>query len=238
MVGGVTESASNIKVGPGLDPTTQMGPLVSDEQFARVTSYIEKGRTSGAKVAVEGTRVGNLGYFVAPTVLENTTPDMKVIREEIFGSVVCAQPFADDDLDRIAKRANDTIYGLATSVWTRNGGLGHKLASQIRSGTVWINYHNVFNASLLFGGYAQSGWWPADGRGGVPQLHGGESRHSRAVIGLRPWEAASCRLSEVARSARMQRSAQKLTVRAALMAPTRSGFVLATSHRRWRKFSS
>jgi phenylacetaldehyde dehydrogenase len=158
VVGGVAEIASNIKVGPGLDPTTQMGPLVSGEQFVRVTSYIEEGRTSGAKVAVGGTRVGNLGYFVAPTVLENTTPDMKVIREEIFGPVVCAQPFDDDDLDSIAKRANDTIYGLAASVWTRNGGLAHKLASRIRSGTVWINCHNVFDASLPFGGYKQSGW--------------------------------------------------------------------------------
>jgi phenylacetaldehyde dehydrogenase len=158
VVGGVAEIASNIKVGPGLDPTTQMGPLVSDEQFARVTGFIEEGRTSGAKIAVGGMRVGNLGYFVAPTVLENTTPDMKVIREEIFGPVVCAQPFDDDDLDRIASRANDTIYGLAASVWTRNGGLAHKLASRIRSGTVWINCHNVFDASLPFGGYKQSGW--------------------------------------------------------------------------------
>jgi phenylacetaldehyde dehydrogenase len=135
-----------------------MGPLVSEEQFARVTSYIEDGRKSGAKVAIGGDQVGNRGYFVAPTVLENTTPDMKVIREEIFGPVVCATPFDDDDLDRIAKQANDTIYGLAASVWTRNGGTAHKLASRIRSGTVWINCHNVFDASLPFGGYKQSGW--------------------------------------------------------------------------------
>ncbi|HET6307077.1 MAG TPA: aldehyde dehydrogenase family protein [Rhodopila sp.] len=158
VVEGVAEIAGKIKVGPGLDPATDMGPLVSDEQFSRVTSYIEDGRRSGAKVAVGGNRVGNLGYFVAPTVLENTTPNMKVIREEIFGPVVCAQPFDDDDLDRIAKQANDTIYGLAASVWTRNGGTGHKLASRIRSGTVWINCHNVFDASLPFGGYKQSGW--------------------------------------------------------------------------------
>jgi phenylacetaldehyde dehydrogenase len=158
VVGGVAEIAGKIKVGPGLDPATEMGPLVSDEQFARVTGYIEHGRESGAKVAVGGTRVGNLGYFVAPTVLENTTPDMKVHREEIFGPVVCAQPFDDDDLDRIAQQANDTVYGLAASVWTRDGGTAHKLASRIRSGTVWINCHNVFDASLPFGGYKQSGW--------------------------------------------------------------------------------
>jgi hypothetical protein len=158
VVAGVSEIAGKIKVGPGLDPATEMGPLVSDEQFSRVTGYIEAGRTEGAKIAVGGSRVGNLGYFVAPTVMENTTPYMKVIREEIFGPVVCATPFDDDDLDRIAKKANDTIYGLAASVWTRNGGTAHKLASRIRSGTVWINCHNVFDASLPFGGYKQSGW--------------------------------------------------------------------------------
>jgi phenylacetaldehyde dehydrogenase len=158
VVAGVSDIAGKIKVGPGLDPSTEMGPLVSDEQFARVTNYIKDGRESGAKVAVGGERVGNLGYFVAPTVFENTKPDMKIITEEIFGPVVCAQPFDDDDLDRIAKQANDTIYGLAASVWTRNGGTAHKLASRIRSGTVWINCHNVFDASLPFGGYKQSGW--------------------------------------------------------------------------------
>ncbi len=158
VVAGVADIASKIKVGPGLDPATEMGPLVSEEQFARVTSFIADGRGAGAKVAVGGNRVGNLGYFVAPTVLENTTPDMRVIREEIFGPVVCATPFGDDDLDAIAKQANDTVYGLAASVWTRNGGTAHKLARRIRSGTVWINCHNVFDASLPFGGYKQSGW--------------------------------------------------------------------------------
>jgi phenylacetaldehyde dehydrogenase len=158
VVSGVADIAGKIRVGPGLDPLTEMGPLVSDEQFSRVTAYIEDGRQAGAHVAAGGDRVGNLGYFVAPTVLERTTPDMKVIREEIFGPVVCAQPFDDDDLDVIARRANDTIYGLAASVWTANGGVAHKLASRIRSGTVWINCHNVFDASLPFGGYKQSGW--------------------------------------------------------------------------------
>jgi phenylacetaldehyde dehydrogenase len=158
VVSGVADIAGKIKVGPGLDPATEMGPLVSDEQFARVTGFIEEGRKAGAKIAVGGDQVGNRGYFVAPTVLENTTPHMKVIREEIFGPVVCATPFDDNDLDRIAKQANDTIYGLAASVWTRNGGTAHKLASRIRSGTVWINCHNVFDASLPFGGYKQSGW--------------------------------------------------------------------------------
>jgi phenylacetaldehyde dehydrogenase len=158
IVSGVADIASKIKVGPGLDPATEMGPLVSSEQFDRVTGYIRSGRDQGARVAVGGERVGDRGYFVAPTVFENTSPDMKIITEEIFGPVVCAQPFDDDDLDRIAKEANDTQYGLAASVWTRNGGTAHKLAQRIRSGTVWINCHNVFDASLPFGGYKQSGW--------------------------------------------------------------------------------
>jgi phenylacetaldehyde dehydrogenase len=158
VVSGVADIAGKIKVGAGLDPATEMGPLVSDEQFARVTSFIEDGRRSGAHVAVGGSRVGNLGYFVAPTVLEKTTSDMKVIREEIFGPVVCATPFDDDDLEALARTANDTIYGLAASVWTANISKAHKLASRIRSGTVWINCHNVFDASLPFGGYKQSGW--------------------------------------------------------------------------------
>ncbi|HVB66689.1 MAG TPA: aldehyde dehydrogenase family protein, partial [Acetobacteraceae bacterium] len=158
VVAGVADIPGKIRVGSCLDPQTEMGPLVSEEQFARVTGYIDAGRHEGARVAVGGNRVGNLGYFVAPTVLENTNPDMQVVREEIFGPVVCAQPFDDDALDKITAQANDTIYGLAASVWTRNGSLAHKLARRIRSGTVWINCHNVFDASLPFGGYKQSGW--------------------------------------------------------------------------------
>jgi phenylacetaldehyde dehydrogenase len=158
VVEGVSAIAETIKVGPGLDPATEMGPLVSDEQFARVTSYIEAGRKEGAKIVAGGKQVGDAGYFVAPTVLTDTTPEMKVVKEEIFGPVVCAQPFGDDDIERIAKQANDTIYGLAASVWTRDGGLAHKMAHRIRSGTVWINCHNVFDSALPFGGYKQSGW--------------------------------------------------------------------------------
>jgi phenylacetaldehyde dehydrogenase len=158
VVAGVANLASKIKVGPGLDPATEMGPLVSSEQFDRVTGYIKSGREEGARVAISGDRVSDRRYFVAPTVFENTKPDMKIITEEIFGPVVCAQPFDNDDLDRIAKEANDTIYGLAASVWTSNIGTAHKLASHIRSGTVWINCHNVFDASLPFGDYKQSGW--------------------------------------------------------------------------------
>jgi phenylacetaldehyde dehydrogenase len=155
---GVTEIAANIHLGPGLDPKTEMGPLVSDEQFNRVTGYINSGIDEGAKVATGGKQYGERGYFVQPTVLTNTKPEMKVVREEIFGPVVCAEPFTDDDLDRIAREANNSIYGLAASVWTRDLSVGHKMARRIQSGTVWVNCHNVFDAALPFGGYKQSGW--------------------------------------------------------------------------------
>jgi phenylacetaldehyde dehydrogenase len=155
---GVSDIAGGINMGPGLDPQTGMGPLVSEEQFDKVTGYIDSGVKEGARVAAGGKRHGDRGYFVQPTVLTNTKPSMKVVREEIFGPVVCAESFSDADLDRMAREANDTIYGLAASVWTRDLSTAHKMARRIRSGTVWINCHNVFDASLPFGGYKQSGW--------------------------------------------------------------------------------
>jgi len=159
VVAGVSDQARNIKLGPGLDPETQMGPLVSDEQFQRVTGYIRSGVEQGAEVVTGGKKGSdNGGYFVQPTVLTKTSPDMKVVREEIFGPVVCAQPITDDDLEAIARVANDTPYGLAASVWSRNISKANKLAKRVRAGTVWINCHNVFDASLPFGGYKQSGW--------------------------------------------------------------------------------
>jgi phenylacetaldehyde dehydrogenase len=159
VVEGVAGIASGIKLAPGLDPSCQMGPLVSDEQYRKVVSYIESGIAEGARVQAGGPVSGvERGYFVRPTVLTNTNPRMKVVQEEIFGPVVCAVPFSDKDVDAILKRANDTVFGLASSVWTQDLSMAHKVARGIRAGTVWVNCHNVFDASLPFGGYKQSGW--------------------------------------------------------------------------------
>jgi phenylacetaldehyde dehydrogenase len=156
VISGVVEQAKKIKVGPGMDPATDMGPLVSDEQQQRVLGYLESGVTEGAKAVVGGGRLGDKGYFVEPTVLVNTTPTMKVIQEEIFGPVVCAEPFTD--LDEVISKANNSIYGLAAAIWTKDLSKAHRIAAELQAGTVWINCHNIFDAALPFGGYKQSGW--------------------------------------------------------------------------------
>ena len=158
MMTGLADEATKLKIGPGLDPESRIGPLVSEEQFRRVTGFLESGREQGAEAITGGKRHGNEGYFVEPTVLTRTTPEMKVVREEIFGPVVCAMPYNDDDLERIAKQGNATEYGLAASIWTRDIGIAHKLARKLKAGSVWINVHNFNDVALPFGGYKQSGW--------------------------------------------------------------------------------
>ena len=156
---GIAKIAGGIKVGPGMESSTEMGPLISDEQFQKVSGYIESGKSEGGEVLAGGKYDNSSGgHFVHPTVFTKTNHDMKLVKEEIFGPVVCAQPFSDENLETIAKEANNTSFGLAASVWTKNISVAHKLAAKIRSGTVWINCHNIFDASLPFGGYKESGW--------------------------------------------------------------------------------
>jgi phenylacetaldehyde dehydrogenase len=156
VVDGVAQETKNFHIGPGIDPSTNLGPLVSKEQQDRVCGYLDSGTKEGAKAVVGGHRISGGGYFVEPTVLVDVKPHMKVVREEIFGPVVTAIPFsAPED---VAAFANDSMYGLAAAVWTRDLSKAHRMAAKLRAGTVWINCYNVFDNALPFGGYKQSGW--------------------------------------------------------------------------------
>ncbi len=156
VVEGVAEQARQINLGPGMDPQCGMGPMVSQIQQERVCGYMDAGLNAGAQAVVGGKRADRDGYFVEPTILVNTQPEMSVIQEEIFGPVVAAVPF--DDPEQIVAEANDSIYGLAAAVWTRDISRGHKIAKRLRAGNVWVNCYNIFDAALPFGGYKQSGW--------------------------------------------------------------------------------
>jgi phenylacetaldehyde dehydrogenase len=162
---GVAAEAGNWNLGPSLDPSTRLGPLVSDEQRTRVMGYIEQGRKAGAAVVAGGEALGDGGYFVTPTVLADVRPDMSVVREEIFGPVLVAQRF--DDLEEVVRAANDTAYGLGASVWTKDLSVMHRLAARIKAGTVWGNCHTVIDPALPFGGFKQSGLGREQARAGV-----------------------------------------------------------------------
>jgi phenylacetaldehyde dehydrogenase len=153
---GVTRRAKELKLGPGLDSSTQMGPLVSDEQLERVTGYIELGREEGAEIVTGGSRRGDTGYFVEPTVLVNATGEMRVTREEIFGPVLTVLPF--DDEAQVLAAANDTRFGLAAAVWTADIARAHRMAATLESGQVWINCYQACDSALPFGGFKESGW--------------------------------------------------------------------------------
>jgi phenylacetaldehyde dehydrogenase len=156
VVDGISTIAASIPLGDGLDPKTGMGPLISQEQQDKVLGYIESGRKAGAKVRVGGQRLDRAGYFVQPTVLTHVKPEMQCVCEEIFGPVVVAIPFRDND--DLIRQANDSLYGLAAGIWTKDITKAHSVAAKLKAGTIWINCYNVFDSALPFGGYKQSGW--------------------------------------------------------------------------------
>lgn len=156
VVEGISEAAKGIKVGHGLEEDTDMGPLVSAEQFERVTGYLNRGAEEGNRAVTGGKAIDGPGFFVEPTVLVDAKPSDTIVREEVFGPVIAAMPF--DDIDDLARQANDSHYGLAAGIWTRDISKAHRLASRIKAGTVHVNTYHVFAAELPFGGYKQSGW--------------------------------------------------------------------------------
>ena len=162
VIEGVAKAAKKFRIGPGIDPSTNLGPLVSKEQLDRVCGYLDAGASEGAKAVVGGHKSNGAGYFVEPTVLVDVKPEMKVVREEIFGPVVTAIPF--DEPEEVVGFANNTVYGLAAAVWTRDISKAHQVAAKLRAGTVWINCYNVFDPAMPFGGYKQSGWGREMGR--------------------------------------------------------------------------
>jgi phenylacetaldehyde dehydrogenase len=165
VVEGVGSAAQGIRLGPGLDPATQMGPLVSREQQDRVLEYIESGRKEGASIVAGGEAPSHEGYYVKPTVMADVKRTMRVVQEEIFGPVLVAQRF--DDINEVAALANDTQYGLGASIWSNDLTAVHRLIPKIRAGTIWVNVHGPVDANMPFGGFKHSGLGREHGRAGI-----------------------------------------------------------------------
>ena len=165
VVDGVSKIANSLKLGSGFDLESQMGPLISERHRNHVHSLVESGVRDGAEVLSGGRLCGGEGYFYKPTVLASVRSEMAVVQEEIFGPVVTAMPF--DDPDQVVALANDTPYGLAGSIWTRDVSKAHHMVASIRAGLLWINCHGIPDMAVPFGGYKQSGWERENGWEGL-----------------------------------------------------------------------
>jgi phenylacetaldehyde dehydrogenase len=171
VLAALIERAGRIVVGPGTDPETEMGPLVSATQLARVAGYLASGHDEGAKLVTGGGRPAGLGekyrdgYFLEPTIFAETDHSMRLVREEIFGPVLVVMEW--EDVDDLVAMANDTCYGLSAGIWTQNLTMAHRIAAAIRAGTIWVNCYNLTDPASPFGGYKQSGWGREMGRGAL-----------------------------------------------------------------------
>jgi len=150
------ERTEKLTLGDPLDPKTQMGAQVSKEQYDKILGYIEKGKQQGAKVVTGGAPSRSPGYFIKPTVFDGVQDQMAIAQEEIFGPVVSTLTF--DSIEELIPRANNTIYGLSAGIWTRDISKAHRLAREIKAGTIWVNCYNCFDAASPFGGFKQSGF--------------------------------------------------------------------------------
>jgi phenylacetaldehyde dehydrogenase len=167
VVEGVARRAEALRVGPGSEPGVNMGPLVSKSQLNRVTKFLDEGRSDGARIVTGGKRIGEKGYFLQPTVIAETNPEMSIVRDEIFGPVLCATAFDDQTIESVAREANNTIYGLAANIWTKDISAAHKLAKLLKAGMIKINSRDFPETSMPFGGFKQSGFGRERGRQGV-----------------------------------------------------------------------
>jgi phenylacetaldehyde dehydrogenase len=167
VVAGVAEFATLLKLGHGLDPASQLGPLISERQFSRVNRLLQTGIDEGAQLVVGGKQHGTRGFFLQPTLLTEVRPDMTVYRDEIFGPVISAMKISNEGLDALAREANNTMYGLSASIWTHDIKKAYGLASRIRAGVIWVNKHHMVDAAFPFGGFKQSGWGREMGYSGI-----------------------------------------------------------------------
>jgi phenylacetaldehyde dehydrogenase len=167
VIDGVAQYASSIKLGHGLDPASQLGPLISERQFSRVNRLLQAGLAEGAELVMGGRQHGDRGFFMQPTLLTGVQPGMTVYRDEIFGPVISAMRISGQNIDALACEANNTTYGLGASIWTQDVKRAHQLAARIRAGVVWINAHHSIDAAFPFGGFKQSGWGREMGKPGI-----------------------------------------------------------------------
>ena len=178
VMAGVADIARSITLGHGLNPDSQMGPLISAGQKAKVNAYIESGAAQGAELLSGGSQVDHPGYYVEPTVFANVTGDMQIVREEIFGPVLAAAPFKTED--EAISEANASTFGLGASLWSRDINRIHRLSARLEAGSIWVNNHNTLDLAMPFGGFKDSGIGQELGEAAIDQ-HVRTKAHFHAI---------------------------------------------------------